>query len=70
MYVTVIQFVLTTVEIRSDGFKKSLKIPKGNPETVNRRTDNTMAIRKRTKGQTMIYKRLHKKLNIELHEPQ
>jgi hypothetical protein len=33
--------------------KKSLKIPKGQSETVyRRRTDNTMAKRKSTKGQT------------------
>jgi hypothetical protein len=28
-----------------------------------------MAKRKRTKGQTMIYKALHRKLTIEHHEP-
>ena len=33
------------------------------------RTDNTMAKRKRTKGQTTIYKILHRKLKIEQHEP-
>ena len=38
-------------------FKKSLKIPKGQSESVyRRRTDNTMAKRKSTKGQTTIYK--------------
>jgi len=37
--------------------KKSLKIPKRLSESVfPRRTDNTMANRKSTKGQTMIYK--------------
>jgi len=37
--------------------KKSLKIPKGQSESVYRRgTDNTMAKRKRTKGQTTINK--------------
>ena len=37
--------------------KNSLKIPTGYSESVNRRrTDNTMAKRKRTKGQTAIYK--------------
>ena len=37
--------------------KKSLKIPKGQSETVyRRRTDNTMAKRKSTKGQTTIDK--------------
>jgi hypothetical protein len=36
--------------------KKSLKIPKGQSESVyRRRTDNTMAKRKSTKGQTTIY---------------
>jgi hypothetical protein len=38
-------------------YKKSLKIPKGQSESVyRRRTDNTMAKRKSTKGQTTIYK--------------
>jgi hypothetical protein len=37
--------------------EKSLKIPKGQSESVyRRRTDNTMAKRKRTKGQTTINK--------------
>jgi len=31
--------------------------------------DNTMAKRKMAKGQTTIYKTLHIKLKIELHEP-
>ena len=34
-----------------------------------RRTDNTMAKRKRTKGQTTIYETLHRKLKIEQHKP-
>ena len=38
-------------------FKKSLKIPKGQSESVyRRRTDNTMAKRKSTEGQTTIHK--------------
>jgi hypothetical protein len=38
--------------------KKSLKIPKGQSESVYRgRTENTMAKRKSTKGQTTIYKK-------------
>ena len=45
--------------------KKSLKIQKGESESVNGRTDNTTAKRKRTKGQTTIYKTLHIKLKIE-----
>ena len=37
--------------------KKNLNIPKGQSETVyRRRTDNTMAKRKSTKGQTTIDK--------------
>jgi hypothetical protein len=32
-------------------------------------TYNTKAKRKRTKGQTMFYKTLHRKLKIEQHEP-
>jgi len=49
--------------------KKSLKIPKGKSEGVNpNETDNTMAKTKRTKGQTTIYKTLHRKLKIELQE--
>jgi hypothetical protein len=50
--------------------KKSLKIPKGQSESIyRRRTDNTMAKRKRTRGQTTIYKTLHTNLKIEQHEP-
>jgi hypothetical protein len=33
-----------------------LKIPKGKSESVNRRTDNTMAKGKKTKRQATIYK--------------
>jgi hypothetical protein len=40
----------------SNIYKKSLKIPKGQSESLYRRTDNTMAKRKSTKGQTTIYK--------------
>ena len=39
----------------SDENKDSVKIPKEYSESVNRRTDNTMATRKRTKG-TLINK--------------
>jgi hypothetical protein len=49
--------------------KKSLEIPNGLLEVVNRRTDNTMAKGKRTKGQTTIYRALHRKLKIKQHEP-
>ena len=51
--------------LRNKIHKKSLKIPKGYSEAVNRRrTDNTMTNRKRTKGQTTIYKTQHRKLKI------
>jgi hypothetical protein len=44
--------------------------PKGKSEAVNRRrTDNTMAKTKGTKGQTTMYEILHRKLKIEKHEP-
>jgi hypothetical protein len=38
-------------------------------EAINqKRTDNTMAKRKRIKRQKTIYKTIHKKLNIEQHK--
>jgi hypothetical protein len=50
---------------RADRPKKSLKIPKGQSESVNRRsTDNTMAKTKRTEEQTTIYKTLYIKLDV------
>jgi len=51
-------------ESYNKNYKKSLKIS----ESAYRRTDNTMAKRKNTKGQTTIYKTLHIKLKIEKHE--
>ena len=48
-------FVCYTDLFRSEG-KQSLKIPKGQLESVYRRTDNTMTKRKSTKGQTTINK--------------
>ena len=43
-----------------------MKIPTRQSESANlRRTDNTMVKRKRTQGQTTIYKTLHIKLKIE-----
>ena len=38
-------------------------------EAINRRTENTMTKKKRTKRNTTIYKTLHRKLKIEQHEP-
>jgi hypothetical protein len=35
---------------------------------TQRRTDNAMANKKMSKGQTIIYKKLHRKQNIEPHE--
>jgi hypothetical protein len=36
---------------------------------VNGRIDNAMANEKRTKGQTMIYKAMHRKLKIQQQKP-
>ena len=36
---------------------------------AQRRTDNAMANKKMSKGQTIIYKKLHRKQKIEPHEP-
>ena len=47
--------------------KMCLMIPK--PDDASRRTDNTIANRKRTKDQTMMYKALHRKRKIEQREP-
>ena len=44
--------------------QKSLKIPKGQSKSANRRTDS-MVKRKRTKEQTMIYKTQHRKLKTK-----
>ena len=49
-------------------YRKSLKIPKGSKFVNRRKTDNTTTKKKRTKGQTTIYKTLHRKLKIEQHE--
>jgi hypothetical protein len=49
--------------------KKSLKIPNRQSESATRRTENTMAKRKKIKGQRTIYKTLHGNLPIEQHEP-
>ena len=44
---------------------ESLKMTHWHPESINRRTDKTIANRKRTKRQTIIYKTLHIKLTKE-----
>ena len=51
-----------------DFWKKGLKIAKGQSESVNRRTCGTFTKRNTTKRQTMIYKTLHRKLQIEHSE--
>jgi len=49
---------------------KNSKISKEYSAAVcRRRTDNTMANRKRTKGQTTIYKTQHRNLEIDQHVP-
>jgi len=48
---------ISYTNVHAQHWKKSLKIPKGQSEYVYRRkTDNTMAKRKSTKGQTTINK--------------
>ena len=50
-------------------FKKSLKIPKGQSESgYRRRTDNTLAKRKKYKRTNNDQQNIHIKLKIELHE--
>ena len=49
--------------------KKSLKTPKGQSEATNRRTNYTMAKRKLYKMTKTMHKTLHRKPNIEEHEP-
>jgi hypothetical protein len=46
-----------------------VKIPKRKSKVVNRRTDNTTDKRNGTKGQTIIYRKLHRKQKIERHQP-
>jgi hypothetical protein len=45
------------------------KIPKRESEPVNRRTDNSIAKRKRSKGETTIYNTLHRKLRSSNTNP-
>jgi len=42
-----------------------LQILNAESKTANRWPENAMANEKRTKGQTMIYKAMHRKLKIE-----
>ena len=49
---------------------KIFEDPKSHYKAANRRkTNNTMAKRKRTKGQTTTYKTLHRKQKIEQRKP-
>jgi hypothetical protein len=56
-------------KIKNDLAGKLLKILMMKSEAINRRTENTMTKKKRTKRNTTIYKTLHRKLKIEQHEP-
>jgi len=47
---TTLSYVL---DLNNKNYMKSLKIPKGQAKTVNRRTNNTMDKRNRAKRQTM-----------------
>jgi hypothetical protein len=55
----------TTIRGKLKHFK-SLKIPKRKSEAINRRVDNTLIKRKRTKQQTMIYKTIHRKIDMHI----
>jgi hypothetical protein len=44
-------------------------IPQGSEVVNQRMTDTTITERKWTKGQTVAYKTLHRKLKIERHKP-
>jgi hypothetical protein len=46
-----------------------VKIPKGYSEAANRRTDNAIAKRRKSKRQTIAYTTQHRKLQIAEHEP-
>jgi hypothetical protein len=59
------QLYLIPIAITSDNI---FRIPNGQSEAVNRRTDNTVVKRKRSEGHTTICKTLHRKLKIEQHE--
>jgi hypothetical protein len=51
------EVAMTMKYLKTNRKKKSLKIPKGQSESVNRRrTDKTLVKRKMTKGQTTIYR--------------
>ena len=66
VHVLVFKCYIFSLFINGNICKKSLKIPKGQSESIyRRRTDNTIAKRKRTKGQTTIYKTPHIKPKIE-----
>ena len=56
----IVSNIVENIEMHAAGFyKQSLNIPKGQSESVYRRTD-TMVKRKSTKGQTTISKYTHK----------
>jgi hypothetical protein len=62
---TIYPSVITIQSMLQEQFKGT----KRKSEALNERTGNTMARRKRTKGQETIYITLHRKLKIEHHEP-
>jgi hypothetical protein len=56
-HIIISRYGLLCIKSKSHILQKSLKIPKGQSETIyRRRIDNTMAKRKSTKGQTTIDK--------------
>ena len=80
--VSVLTLIVVDCWIGSLSLKKVVKFPTVSTDLAlfedtkgvirkhnRRRTYNTMGKRKRTKGQTTIYKTLHIKLKIEHHKP-
>ena len=61
-------YLQNTIQKKNQLGKIGLKILKGLSETVNLPTNNTKTKKKMTKGRTLIYKTLHRSLNIEKHQ--
>ena len=62
--------MVATVKLSKFEIITSRKFSRYQSEVVNRRSkDNTVGNIKKSKEQTLIYKTLHRKQNIEQHEP-
>ena len=61
-------YLQNTIQKKKQLGKIGLKILIGLSETVNLPTNSTKTKNKMTKGRTLIYKTLHRRLNIEKHQ--